>query len=150
MKKLISLILLATMPLAFALDSLTTWEVTNSDVSTNASPATTDVKTSGEITGYINSLALTVTTDYASPTVSVYVATSPSYGNGQETLIYTNASLTGSTFIDIRRQSVGTTGSGISGEYDRFPLYHDRLIFQAYGNNTTNDVSVRCVVYYEK
>lgn len=123
--------------------------VTISQVCSNSTPTSDSTNMSGRVTGYVSYLQIDITTSYASPTCTVYVATVADV-KGQARVIFTNATITADGIYPIRDTAANTSGTDISNSHAPIPLIHDRIYTAAYNANTNDAIAVKVSLYVDR
>jgi hypothetical protein len=82
---------------------------------------------------------------YASPTVTVSIATSNMGGWPSRTL-FTKV-ITADAGFPVRQLVVNTSGTAGTDSYEDLPLFFDKLVLTAYSANVTNAITVNAYIY---
>ena len=122
-----------------------------SSVSTNATPATTDVQTSDRVTGYFEGFSLDLS-GYASPTVDVDIVTVTAQGGTLTTVrtLWSKDSVTADTEKYVRTPVVNTGDTAISNEGGLIPLIGDYIQVKVYEALATNAITWKAKVYIRR
>lgn len=95
--------------------------------------------------GYVEYVAIDLTSAYANPTCTVSVATEGGSGTGAAQTILTVAELVADGIYHPLVTACHPSGASTNW-VSRFPLYADRLVVTASGNNTTNNLALKVYV----
>lgn len=95
--------------------------------------------------GYVEYVAIDITTAYAAPTCTVSVATAGGGGTGPAQTVLSIAELTADGMYHPVVTANAPSGAATNW-ISRFPLYGDRLVVTASGNNTTNNLALKVYV----
>lgn len=107
--------------------------------STNANPITGDQATNSlAMSAYVDYVDVDISSDYASPTCTVKVATSGESGKATaQTILVKEISADTRFYPSVLFQT--SAGSDVTGAARRFPLAAERIVVSAYGYNETNN-----------
>ena len=87
------------------------------------------------VTRWVDHVIVDITTAYASPTVTVFIATEAGGGTGASRTILSKAVIADGTY-PVRDNACGTTGTDITDSNVRIPLVRDKLDLKLYAANT--------------
>jgi len=148
MKRILIPFLALASTVSVAVAEMQTWYAYVADVSTNAAAIAADTVTSPvKFKGWIDAIIIDRTCAYSGATNTVTLATSGLTGAAAARTIYSETLTDTNTIVYPRQIAHDTSGSEVSTNVARIPVYGDKLVFTAYANTSTTGVTAKCFVF---